>query len=240
MERTLRFNGLEWYELIQDKNILIIGAGGIGSWTALFLSRLFEDCHITVMDSDQVEATNLGGQFYEESHIDLSKVKALSQSINYRYGGTIKPIYARYDENQSLDQWKYENVDYVILAVDNMKTRRDVYNNVKICNRFIPFIDGRLLAESYQIFTVSTPEDLERYRHTLFLDSEIPDLVCSAKATTHCAASIGADITGLFINMATNAHFRENLREVPFMISKHFDLMLYDTQIPKVLQAEVV
>lgn len=232
MERTLRFNGLPWYEPIQKKKILIVGAGGIGSWTALFLSRIFENSNVTVIDFDLIEEYNLAGQFYAKSQIGKTKVGALSNSIMNNYGGyiTIYPIRVQ-------DIGNITEYDYIISAVDNMEARKYIFDRVSSNeDKFIPIIDGRLLAESYQILTVSSPELLEQYKATLFQDSDVADLACSAKATTHCGASIAADITGLIVNMVTNEDAKDNIREVPFMISKHFDLMYYDTEIPKMFQ----
>jgi len=125
-----------------------------------------------------------------------------------------------------------------------MNARKYIFDSIskiyKESHCFIPIIDGRLLAESYQIITISKPELLESYDQTLFDDKDVSDIMCSAKATSHCSASIAADITGLILNMETNKAQNDDIREVPFMISKHFDLMLYDTKIPKLFQTESV
>lgn len=235
MERTLRFNGLPWYEPIQKKKILIVGAGGIGSWTALFLSRIFENSMVKVIDFDMIEEYNLAGQFYSRNQIGKTKVGALSQSIMNNYGGYISISPMRIEDLPLTDLIRF---DYIVSAVDNMQTRKYIFDVVSSLKntKFIPIIDGRLLAESYQILTVSLPELLEQYKITLFQDGDVADLACSAKATTHCGASIAADITGLIINMVTNEDAKDNVREVPFMISKHFDLMYYDTEVPKMFQ----
>lgn len=236
MERTLRFNGLPWYQPVQSKHVLIVGAGGIGSWTALLLSRVFEETNITVMDFDIVDGYNMGGQLYSQNQIDSFKTGALAKTINMNYGGYIATSNSRVEDFQLL-----ATHHTIIVAVDNMKARKHIYESVKRIydnsDFLINIIDGRLLAESYQIFTVNTPERLREYKLTLFDDSEVPDLACSAKATSHCGASIAADITGLFLNIVTNEDAGDDIRDVPYMLSKHFDLMMYDTEVPKMFQA---
>lgn len=239
-DRTLRFSGLEWYEPIQNKKVLIVGAGGIGSWTALFLSRIFIGTNLRVVDFDVIDEYNLAGQFYSRNSIGSSKAETLQREIN-NFGGNIDIGYGRVEEyNDSF----LLSFDYIISAVDNMTARKYLYTKIKAYNtrnsRLVKFIDGRLLAESYQIFTVDCAEKLELYERVLFDDSEAKDAACSMKATSHCGASIGVDITGLLINMVTNDHYKDDVRDVPFMITKHFDLMMYDTEIPKIFQTQTV
>ena len=237
-DRTLRFSGLEWYDPVQSANILIVGAGGIGSWCALFLSRILENVSVTVMDYDIVDEYNMGGQFFNKSCVGSSKVAALQKQITGHYGGNISPRYNKFTEDINITGY-----NYIIAAVDNMDARRFIFNKVNYHQKigeFISLIDGRLLAESYQIFSINNSEDLERYSLTLFNDDEAPTTACSAKATTHCGAGIAADITGILLNMVTNNHYKDNRREVPFMISKHFDLMIYETNVPKIFQTEEI
>jgi len=238
-ERTLRFSGLEWYELVQNKKILIVGAGGIGSWCTLFLSRILEKTPIYVMDYDIVEEHNIGGQFFDSFNVGSLKVAALQRQITGHYGGMVSVVNDRFTKNTGLT-----DVNFIISAVDNMRTRKVIFDKIveklNTTGKLTHLIDGRLLAESYQIFSVYNSNDFEQYKATLFNDEEAPTMACSTKATTHCGAAIAADITGILLNMVTNDHYKDNRREVPFMISKYFDLMMYDTKIPEIFQTERV
>jgi len=58
--------------------IVVIGAGGIGSWAVLALAKM--GCpNITVIDFDTVEDHNVATQFYKESQIKMFKVDALEE-----------------------------------------------------------------------------------------------------------------------------------------------------------------
>ncbi|KKK73235.1 hypothetical protein LCGC14_2895880, partial [marine sediment metagenome] len=64
-----------------DIPIAVVGAGGIGSWTTLALTRM--GCNdITVIDFDKVEAHNVGSQIFTEDDIGKTKVEALADKIS--------------------------------------------------------------------------------------------------------------------------------------------------------------
>ena len=94
------------------------------------------------------------------------------------------------------------------------------------------WIDGRLLAEQFQIYTVThSPGLIERYRETLFEDGTIADVQCTLKATTHCSMGIASDIIGVLTNFATNRQYGVDAREVPFSIEKSIDLFMYKVEV---------
>lgn len=72
------------------KNILIVGAGGIGSWLAMHLYNLnyhgqLQNTSITFCDDDTVDTPNLSYQNFTEDDFMDKKV----DSINNRYGFTV-------------------------------------------------------------------------------------------------------------------------------------------------------
>jgi tRNA A37 threonylcarbamoyladenosine dehydratase len=68
-----RFKDAPWFltetEKLSTPSILIGGAGGIGSWTTLFLTRA--GYPVCVVDFDTLEDVNLGGQFFLKEDIGL-------------------------------------------------------------------------------------------------------------------------------------------------------------------------
>lgn len=100
-------------------------------------------------------------------------------------------------------------------AFDNMQARRDMFTNW--LNQPNPgiFIDGRLAAETFQIFCV-TPDKAEEYDKTLFDDSEVDDAPCTAKQTSHMAAMIAAQMVGYYTNWVANKESGMDVRAVPF------------------------
>lgn len=90
----------------------------------------------------------------------------------------------------------------------------------------------RLLSELYQVFTVtSDPIKIAKYRTYLFDDSEVPDVACTLKSTTHCSMGIASDIIGVLTNFFANKAYGADIREVPFLIEKSIDLFTYNVTI---------
>ena len=212
-ESATTFRGLPWFDLASNAVVTIGGAGGIGSWLALFLSRI--GVTSTIYDFDTVEKRNLGGQFYSRNSVGKTKIKALSEAINtFSYQNHLITQNHRLDNNTPVSAFSFS-------AFDNMKARKDMFTAWKNKINSIPnsyksiFIDGRLEAEFFQIYCV-TPSRMERYEATLFDDDTILETACSVKQTSHVAAMIGSFMTGFFTNHLTNIAENTKVREVPF------------------------
>lgn len=233
-QTKVRFSEAAWFEWLQKRDILLIGAGGIGSWVGLCLARI--GCDLYVVDMDTVETHNLAGQMFTMADIGKSKVESL-KDICSMMGGVI---------NVSFSKEKYTEESFtnhiVVMAVDNMKTRNLAFNKWVDFVQSLPeeerkdclFIDGRLLAEDYRAYAV-TPDRIEEYRKTLFdvEDKEAEQILCTLKSTTHCAMGIAHDMVSMLSNFATNrAYSKEygikDARDLPFKVVKHIPLWRYE------------
>jgi hypothetical protein len=79
------------------------------------------------------------------------------------------------------------------------------------------FIDGRLTAEQFYIYVV-TRDKVDRYKETLFPDSEAAMLPCGFKGTTHNSFMIASKMVAAYTNFCANLVTEEPMREVPFCI----------------------
>lgn len=221
-----RFKGAPWLEYLLDKDVLVVGAGGIGSWVTLCLARI--GCRISLYDDDTIEIHNLGGQFLLMGDIGEKKVNSV-----YDLCGALCGEIIIYPEDSKYTNTSMTN-NIVISAVDNMATRKIIFEkwlDTYKDDQDALFIDGRLLAEDYQVYGV-TPDGAEAYRATLFDDNDIPTEDCTFKATTHCSLGITSDIIGVLTNWAANrisaSKGEYQLRDVPFKIVKSIPNFLYD------------
>lgn len=213
----VRFSDANWLKNTLDR-VTIGGVGGIGSWVAFFLSRI--GTPMLIYDFDTIDETNLGGQLYGPKHVSMLKtsgIRDVMAELSDYYGATTLD---RFEENSVCD-------NIVFSCFDNMKTRKELFE--AWCKR--PgkelFIDGRMLAESFQIYCV-TPDKIEDYRKTLFDDSEVPDLACSFKATSHCGAMIASNIISLYTNYLTNKNIGKKIRNLPFNINMEIPMIFYE------------
>jgi len=215
-----RFRDASWFDKVDTlpEPIVVGGAGGIGSWLTLFLSRMLSHGYLFLYDYDVVEEVNMAGQLFSKKHIGMFKTQAMQNIV------TSFTDYTRL----SVQNEKYvaESLKSPIMfsAFDNMEARKVMFENWKQeapkHERAI-FIDGRLLAEQLHVFFV-TLETADRYeKEFLFDDSEVEDVNCSYKQTTHFAAIIAAKMVQGFTNWLT-----DGLAEVPFYYEEIGELFL--------------
>src|SRR6056297_3172195 len=214
-----RFKALEWAEEASNKTVMIIGAGGIGSWLSLFIARIGSE--IFIFDGDNVDNTNMSGQHYSIEDVGRNKAELVVQQGKKFSKNDDIYNFGNYDKDSPSNE-------IVFSCLDNMHTRKLAFEKWKDLPDRKLFIDGRMLAESIQIFAVQKGQE-KAYEKTLFADESVPDLQCSAKATTHCGALIASKMTGIFTNFVFNEVLGEDFREVPFRLYYDIDLMHQDT-----------
>ena len=223
-----RFKDAPWFPT-EETNVIVGGAGGIGSWLTLMLSRA--GFYPIVYDFDRLEEHNLAGQLYGQTDAKdmVPKVDAL-KGLCKNFADTDITVM---NEKYTKDSMSHH---YVFSAFDNMQARKDMFSAwceyVKEWKKQTSselqgaleesffhtpiFIDGRLTAEQLTIFCV-TPDKIEAYKEHLFNDSEVEDAPCTMKQTSHSAAMIASHMTGFFTNHFTNNQVGENDRNIPFM-----------------------
>ena len=217
----LRFKDAIWNKAPR-LDITIGGVGGIGSWLSLYLSRI-DRGYIYMYDDDVIEKHNLGGQLYLKTHIGSSKVDGMIELLDH-FGSDINHI-ETFEERIVSDTGIQEPICFS--CFDNMEARKVLFdiwiNNYNRASeedkKNYLFIDGRLLAEQYQVYIV-TPDRAVEYRKTLFNDSEVSDEgVCSYKQTSHFAAMIAARMAQAYTNFLANL-VQEDTYELPFFIQE--------------------
>lgn len=130
------------------RKVLVIGAGGIGSFLIPLLDKVGL-YGITVADPDKVETKNLTYQNFTESLVGMNKAvamghyKSVSNSIVY-------PI---------LTEKQMKGYDLVICCVDNLGLRRTLYNTK------IKWLDLR--AQGRNGAVVSHKADIKMYESLL-------------------------------------------------------------------------
>lgn len=211
-----RFKDLEWIEQVRHARVFVGGLGSIGSWLGFFLARTNPKI-LMLVDFDKVEEQNLGGQLYQYRQINIEKAEALHDILKK---------FSRYRSNAyCMEVTKNTtSAEFTFSCFDNMKARKALFTSWKrVENKNKIFIDGRLGAEYFEVFCV-TPENIKKYEEFLFDDSEVPDLPCSAKYTTHTAALCAGFMMSFFTNHLTNIAEKANVREVPFHVRYELSL----------------
>lgn len=221
-----RFKDAPWFPK-EDIHVIIGGAGGIGSWTALLLARAgFKPI---VYDFDILEEHNIGGQLFAKKMIGLPKVEALAQVVK-DYADEELMVF-----NDKITESSPTHI-YVISAFDNMEARNYLFKSWYAQSRGDKqalFIDGRLTAEQMQIFCIRGDDAISANKYAeieLFSDAEVEDAPCTMKQTSHAAAMIAAHITGFFTNHITNVTEGDSTRTIPFKWEYFIPMDLIDVQ----------
>ena len=202
--------------------IIIGGAGGIGSWLTLFLSRMLPpQSHLIIYDFDVVEEINIAGQLFRTSDVGRAKVTAIKE-IAHDFSGY---------ENIQKQAYRYDSESLrspvMFSAFDNMKARKDMFENWMKEAEVYPnsiFVDGRLNAEQFQVYYVTLENALVYEKDHLFDDKEVDDVNCSYRQTTHFAAAIAAKMVQGF------TAFLDDTYILPFRYEEIGPLFLTDVK----------
>ena len=153
--------------------VTVVGAGGIGSWLVLALSKLGLR-KITVYDADRVERHNLPTTPYLPRSLGALKVHAL-KALVAPFGTAVQAKPTRY-RRQKL------RCEVLISAVDSMDTRRVLFREAG--RQKIPFfIDGRIGGENLRVYAIQPRRRKDRatYQATLVPNYMIDPLPCTAQ-----------------------------------------------------------
>ena len=190
--------------------ILMVGAGAIGSWTALALTKIGFD-GLYVIDNDIVEEHNLGAQVYGDADIGATKTSALYEWLDLNSNTRIKTLAGM------IQGYGIQNRPKIIIsAVDNMEARKYLFERAmhyvstdrehRNLSENPYFIDGRMAGNALNIFAfpLGDSERAEAYRKTLFSDEEAESTPCSEKAIAYnvfvCAGLIADIVVHILID----------------------------------------
>lgn len=185
----------------------IIGAGAIGSFTALMLAKMgIED--ITVYDPDKVSIENMSCQFYRFSDIDQYKVDALHDLVYDFTEVSLLPINRAW-KSDSFAQPGDTLKGIIIAAADNMEVRRALFEHCKDNYLVKWFIDSRMGAESCLLYTMNPqdPKDQESYAKTLYTNEQAVQERCTAKSTIYTANMLSGHLVKTVKNLITGASY---------------------------------
>ncbi len=140
--------GVEGQQRIMGSRALIIGAGGLGSPVALFLASAGVG-HITIVDDDTVDLTNLQRQIaHTMSRVGQPKVASAQIAIAaLNPTVTVLPLMAHADE-ALLEEWVAQ-ADVVLDCCDNFATRHRI-NAACVKNRK-PLVSGAAIRFDGQV-----------------------------------------------------------------------------------------
>lgn len=190
-------------------SVTLIGAGGIGSPTAMFLAKMGVP-ELIIYDHDSVEAHNLPNQLmYRPGDIGRTKVSALKQAVlEYAPDTTVTVVPQKFDGTTRLS-------GIVVSGVDSMAARQVVWKSVKGNRQVRFYIEGRTGAEFLRLYAFD-PNDRSKYpwyEELLYPDAGAFQAACTARSIIYTSAIMGG-----LIARAVKMHIKrqESPKEVMF------------------------
>ncbi len=180
-----------------DIPIHLIGCGGIGSFTALVLSKMGVR-QLSLYDPDGIEEHNLPNQLFRLSDVGRPKVEALRE-ILAEFAGLSVEVQPVQVEGQRM-------AGVVISGVDTMQARKTIWQQcIRYRTAIVRYIDARMGAEVARIYAVrpTDPSDIRFYEKTLYHDEEAEALPCTAAAIIYSGFAIASLIGNLVKRLAT-------------------------------------
>lgn len=174
----------------RDTFATLIGAGGIGSFTAIVLAKM-GIASLSIFDDDEVDPVNIATQLLGVDSLGKEKVAVVKEYIDMFSGLEANAHKLRITHETEPD--KINN--YIIISgVDSIASRQEIWSVVKNTTADW-YIDARMAAEEVWIMTINMA-DHEWYENEIMSrnDDEIEDLPCTEKATIYTGALAAAYI----------------------------------------------
>jgi len=127
--------GEEAVERVKQAKILVIGGGGIGCEILknLVLAGIL---HVTVIDLDTIDVSNLNRQFlFRPEHVGQSKALiAASAAMAFNSDAQVTGIHGNVKDKEVLDVSKIKGYSLVLNALDNAEARKHVNRLCRAAN----------------------------------------------------------------------------------------------------------
>ncbi|MFQ5847780.1 MAG: ThiF family adenylyltransferase [Candidatus Methylomirabilales bacterium] len=180
-----------------DFPIHLIGCGGIGSFTALVLSKM--GAHpLYLYDPDGIEEHNLPNQLFRLKDVGRPKVEALREILEEFSGAPVEGLPVEVEARRMLG--------VVISGVDSMRARKAIWlRSIRYRAGVLRYLDARMGVEMARVYAVNptNPDDIRWYEKSLYTDEEAEILPCTAAAISYNGFAVASLIGNLIKRLAT-------------------------------------
>lgn len=185
--------GLVDIDRLADLKVAIVGAGAVGSFTALLLAKMGVGT-IKVWDGDTVEPFNVPNQFHSEKNVGMNKTESLKSLLVDMSGLEIEanPSFITKESTVSFD------ADIVILAVDSIEVRKEIWERL-IKNKFgiKLLLDPRMGGESYRAYALRPTDTLAQVKYEETLYEKEDETPCSERSIIYNVAVLSGILARL-------------------------------------------
>ena len=183
---------------------LVIGAGSIGSVSAMLMARTGIG-RIVLYDDDTLEEWNCTGGLFDKSYLGKPKVESVQSLIRIATGREIETRNEKFVRGVEV-----EDFDIILSGVDSMSARRQIWDLLLDIRSWNTYIDARMGGHVSEVFTVKRRDrpKFEWYQETLGV--QVAPMACGTEATSYVMARLSS-MVGRSVRSVTNEE-----RHVPF------------------------
>ncbi len=184
-----------------QQTISIVGLGNIGSQVGTGLGRLgLETFHL--YDHDKVEEHNLSSQAFFLSDLNEYKVVAMQKKIQDLNKHSLPFIHIeKFDGKEEIE-------GILIIAVDSMKERIKIFNNMKKKGTFPSLvIDGRMGGPQLEVYTCRSFDEWEK----TLVHGPVSNDPCGARYICYTSMIIGALISNQVKRFLKNEDIKRSI-----------------------------
>ncbi|MBE5780746.1 MAG: tRNA threonylcarbamoyladenosine dehydratase [Clostridiales bacterium] len=121
--RTIALIGEDGLMRLKQTHVAVVGLGGVGGSAAMALNRSGIG-HITLIDGDVVQMSNLNRQTAARSHrIGMPKADAMAEELSSTMDDVRFTIHNTFVTAENVGELITDDVDYVIDAIDSVKDK---------------------------------------------------------------------------------------------------------------------
>jgi molybdopterin/thiamine biosynthesis adenylyltransferase len=213
--------------------ILVIGAGSIGSYSVLALTKLGFD-NITVVDDGIVEEENIAPQFFGVKQLKKKKVEALARNIKEQTNIVIKTLFCKYEPVTVDAILTSVKPTVIISALDSMSGRAFIAKKLvnDTLSEIHTLIDARMSISFLTLFTYDPyiKEQYEWYASTLFSDENAVQEACTNKAISYTSLIAGALVAKTALNRIKNKLSTSEKQSIVNYDIENFDMLVIKTK----------
>lgn len=130
-QRNELYWGKDFQEKLSKKNVAIIGLGGVGGFALEALARVGIE-NFTILDFDKISETNINRQIIATSeNIGEFKTKEWEKRLKIINPNINLKIYNEFLENSLLDEILTPKPDFIIDAIDTVKSKLELIEYAK-------------------------------------------------------------------------------------------------------------
>lgn len=184
-----RQTGIINVKAYRNNTITIIGCGAIGSFVAISLAKMGLTNFI-LFDNDTVLPHNLPNQFFTVDDIDSKKIIATSKHMMLLNPECIIDCYEKFTNTTKI------TTPIVISCVDNIETRRVIFNTIQKNKKVQLFIDGRMNGLQAQVYAIDMTDvkQVTFYKQSLFSGKQAVQGRCTEKSIIFTVLGISSFI----------------------------------------------